>query len=73
MLKQILNLKGAQALSKKEQKIINGGGFGATPCDNGPIPSSDYGKCYVAPNCYKIYLCTDTCPDGTDPFCNTQP
>jgi hypothetical protein len=69
MLKNILNLNGVQLLNKNEQKSIHGG----TDNDcNPPIPSTEYGKCKVG-NCWRIYLCTDKCPNGTDPICYIQP
>jgi len=49
MLKQILNLKGAQQLSKKEQQSINGGELGCIDecynANSGSCPGNEY--CHV--------------------------
>jgi hypothetical protein len=54
MLKRILNLEGAQKLSKIEQKNINGGGAPGVPlCDpNANVPGAPYnGDTHAAIKC----------------------
>jgi hypothetical protein len=58
MLKNILNLKGAQQLSKKVQLTINGGAGEECPrrCEENTCTSSEYPQCIA-------FSCTKT--DGT--------
>ncbi|MCF6306339.1 MAG: hypothetical protein L3J09_00105 [Flavobacteriaceae bacterium] len=53
MLKNILNLEGAQQLSKKEQSSINGGKAFCQHCNGGNGGACDgYGNCYnPCPDC----------------------
>jgi hypothetical protein len=70
MLKRILNLEGAQKLSKIEQKKINGGGAPGVPsCDpNGHIPGAPIGdgahqaiKCPANNQYGYIWTCATSC------------
>lgn len=86
MIKSILNLKGVSVLNKMEQKkLIKGGGRGCDigppgcpciippnhPClgGGGGNGGSDTGTCFTSSGTIQI-PCDQTCPDGSQPFCN---
>lgn len=62
MLKNILNLSGAQVLSKNEQKSVTGG----CPSSNIP-PGPGVGVCRVG-QCWVNTYCTSVCSNGTRPL-----
>lgn len=64
MLKNILNLKGAQQLGKEQQKTI----YGGDACH--PFLHAGYGKCPTGNGtCYTQVPCGTPCPNGQDPIC----
>jgi hypothetical protein len=58
MLKNILNLKGTQILSKNEQQAVTGG------C---PQNNTGDGVCFVN-GCIIRWECSKRCPDGGSPL-----
>ena len=71
-MKNLKNL--GQALTKAEQKTINGNGdpISGFPGSGGSGNSgtrSNFGVCILSPTKYIKVLCSSTCPDGTDPIC----
>jgi len=67
MLKKILNLNGAQQLSKNDQKVVNGG---MSPSPGG-CASSNYCPtvCASAPSGHRCDIHCD-CPNTNDGQCN---
>jgi len=68
MLKNILNLQGAQELNKNEQKLINGGGGGDDDC----ISAIGGGCRCDFPNHCILVNPSSSCPAGSipqDPNC----
>ncbi|SMC90936.1 hypothetical protein [Moheibacter sediminis] len=63
MKKSILNLVGAQELSKESQKSISGGCVKPTP------PPPGYGVCLMANGCHYNIPCNAYCNNGTQPIC----
>ena len=62
MLKNILNLKGAQQLSKEEQQSINGGGSCFVGCGS---PFLGVGSiCYKSPGCNDQGVCRENASTG---------
>ena len=70
-MKKLINLKGAKALNKKEQKEINGGGWPflpTPPSDCGCIQYSTPYLPYEVPYLEIVLVdCNSTCPDGSTP------